>query len=259
MGAVVAGDAVGPVMWASEGRSPETHDRAQSSNLVDVQTPEDLVDQCDVLISVCPPDAAVDLAATIRDHGFDGVYVDANAIAPDTARHIGSMFGRFVDGGIVGPPPNEPDTTRLYLAGYDADLVASLWESSNLDARVLAGPVGSASALKASYAGWSKGTSALLLAIRAFAAANDVEDALLAEWESSIPGLVSRSDATSARIGLKAWRFESEMAEIAAAMETAGLPAGFLEASKDIYHRLAHLKGTAGHTTDEIISVLLEE
>ena len=168
MGAVLAGEASVPVMWASEGRSPETKERAATHSLVDSGSVPDLVAASDTLISVCPPHAAVAVAIQVERLGFEGIYVDANAIAPATVREIAARFDRFVDGGIVGPPPTEPGLARLYLAGSDAGIVAALWDGSNLDARVLGGDVGSASALKAAYAGWTKGSAALLLAVRAY-------------------------------------------------------------------------------------------
>ncbi|MGB5380521.1 MAG: phosphogluconate dehydrogenase, partial [Acidimicrobiia bacterium] len=128
MGAVLAGEASVPVMWASEGRSPETIERATTGGLVDTGSVPDLVAASDMLISVCPPHAAADVAVQVERLGFEGIYVDANAIAPSTVRAIATRFDRFVDGGIVGPPPTEPGLSRLYLAGPEAGTVAALWD-----------------------------------------------------------------------------------------------------------------------------------
>ena len=110
---------------------------------------------------------------------------------------------------------------------------------------VLDGPVGAASAIKMAYGGWNKGQQALLLAIRALAAHEGVDAALLAEWSRSMPDVPARSErAVEANIK-KAWRFVGEMEENAAAFEAAGLPAGFHEAAGEIYRRLAGWKDTA--------------
>jgi 3-hydroxyisobutyrate dehydrogenase-like beta-hydroxyacid dehydrogenase len=252
MGAVLAGEASGPVMWASEGRSHQTVERAAAYGLVDQGSLDDLVAHAEILISVCPPHAAVEVAKQVDGLGFDGIYVDANAIAPATVRQIATRFDRFVDGGIVGPPPTEAGLARLYLAGADADTVAALWNGSNLDARVMGGEIGSASALKAAYAGWTKGSTALLLAVRAYAEANGVGDELIAEWETSIPGLAERAEGSASRVGRKAWRFEGEMAEIAAAMQAAGLPEGFHDAAREIFHRLSDLKGIERSSVEDV-------
>lgn len=257
MGAVLAGVAVVPVMWSSEGRSAETVERANTHGLVDQGSLADLVAAADMLISVCPPHAAMDVATQVERLGFDGLYVDANAVAPATVRSIADRFDRFVDGGIVGGPPNEPGETRLYLAGPEADVVAGLFADTTLDARVLDGGIGAASALKAAYAGWTKGSTALLLAVRAYAEANDVGEDLVAEWEMSIPGLADRVERTAGRIGQKAWRFEGEMAEIAQAMEAVGLPSGFHDAAREIYCRLADLRGSEGATIGDVNRRLL--
>lgn len=258
MGAPLAGVAVAPVMWASEGRSLETVERATEYGLVDQGSVAELVAASDTLISVCPPHAAMDVAVQVEGLGFDGLYVDANAVAPDTVRAISGRFERFVDGGIVGGPPTEAGETRLYLAGPEADTVAGLWAGSTLDARVLDGEIGSASALKVAYAGWTKGSTALLLGIRAYAEANGLGDDLIAEWEISIPGLADRVERTASRIGRKAWRFEGEMAEIAAALEDVGLPGGFHDGAREIYARLAGLKASDGDTIDDVNRELLD-
>ena len=98
-----------------------------------------------------------------------------------------------MDGGIVGPPPRDGVPTSLYLSGAMAPAVADLFRDTVVQARVVSDEPGSASAVKMAYAAWTKGTAALLLAIRALARAEGVEETLLAEWEESIPELPERS------------------------------------------------------------------
>ena len=105
------------VVWASEGRSAETRARAEAAGLEDVGSPAEVA-RSEVVFSICPPHAALEVADAA--HAFQGIYVDANAISPELARAVGGLQLRFVDGGIVGPPPNRPGTTRLYLAGGEA-------------------------------------------------------------------------------------------------------------------------------------------
>ena len=94
-----------------------------------------------------------------------------------------------------------------------------------------------ASAVKMSYAAWTKGTAALLLAVRTLAAEERVEDTLLAEWALSQPSLADRSRAAARSAATKGWRWVGEMEEIAAAMAAAGLPGGFHQAAADMYRR----------------------
>ncbi len=179
------------VLWASENRGPQTAARARAAGLADAGTAAELADGADVILSVCPPHAALDVAWAVQ--GFGGLYVDANAISPATAREISGMItdggGRYVDGGIIGPPPLTPGSTRLYLSGPDAAEVSALFAGTELDARLAGSGATAASAVKMAYAGWTKGTAALLLTVRALARAEGVEEALLAEWALSQPGL----------------------------------------------------------------------
>jgi 3-hydroxyisobutyrate dehydrogenase-like beta-hydroxyacid dehydrogenase len=222
------------VLWASDGRSDATVARARAAGLQDAGDVAALTRDADVILSVCPPHAARNVAALVG--GFDGVYVDANAVAPATVREIGDGFERFVDGGIVGPPPGD-SPTRLYLSGADASRVAQLFDGTPVDARVVSERIGDASAVKATYAAWSKGSAALLLAIREVARAEGVDETLFAEWRESIPGLEERLARAERSAQAKGWRWVGEMEEIAATFAAAGAPDGFHLAAAEVFRR----------------------
>lgn len=227
------------VVWASVGRSSATVERASQADLADVGDIEELCRRSDVIVSVCPPHAAVDVARSVGGFGFQGIYLDANAVSAETARAIGLLVDRFVDGGIVGPPPRQPSTTRLYLSGEGAHRLADLFSGTTVDARVVSDEPGAASALKMSYASWTKGSAALLLATRSLAQAEGVEDALLEEWRLSLPELADQAAAAERSALRKGWRFVGEMDEIASSYAAAGLPDGFHRAAAEIYRRAA--------------------
>jgi 3-hydroxyisobutyrate dehydrogenase-like beta-hydroxyacid dehydrogenase len=225
------------VLWASEGRSQQTAARAAAAGLTDAGTPRKLAAAAEVIISVCPPFAAMDTAWAV--HGFTGRYLDANAISPGTAREVAELVtgngGSYADGGIIGPPPVSAGTTRLYLSGEAAAAVAGLFEGTPLETKMAGGGQTGASAVKMAYAAWTKGTAALLLATRALAVASGVDDTLLAEWALSQPSLAGQF-ARSARSGMtKGWRWVGEMEEIAASMAAAGLPDGFHLAAAEVF------------------------
>lgn len=233
------------VFWVSAGRSNATRERAKAAGLIEAATTAEAVKQSKIVLSVCPPGAAVDVAKEVAALGFKGVYVDANAIAPATVREVGSIVSAagasWVDGGIVGSPPTGKTSTRLYLSGPGAKDIAALFEGSHLSTVVLDGPLGAASALKVCYAGWTKGSTALLADIRTLAQAEGVEDALLGEWKISRPSVVKDSEAVMAA-SRKAWRWIAEMEEIAKSFETVGLPGDFHHGAAEIYRRLAEFK-----------------
>jgi 3-hydroxyisobutyrate dehydrogenase-like beta-hydroxyacid dehydrogenase len=226
------------VAWASAGRSRDSAGRARAAGLRDAGTAAELAARTDVILSVCPPHAALDVARSVA--GFRGLYVDANAVSPGTAREVASVIerggGSYVDGGIIGLPPRAPGSTRLYLSGGRAAEVSELFAGTDLEARVLDGEF-AASAIKLAYASWTKGSAALLLAARAFAKAEGVEEGLLAEWELSQPGLAKRWEGAERSAAKKGWRWVAEMEEIASAMTSAGLPGGFHLAAAEIYRR----------------------
>ena len=234
------------VIWASHQRSQATHERAKRAGLVDVKNLTDAVRESEVILSVCPPDAALGLAKSVAAENFSGIYVDANAVSRETAEQIGATVTKagasFVDGGIIGAPVKQAGTTRLYLSGSRAPEVAELFAASMLDARAIGPNPGAASALKVVYAAWTKCTDALVLAIRALAAIEGVDQALAEEWSISQPDLTRKTMRAAAVATPKAWRYVGEMKEIAAAFESAGLMPGFHDAAADLWQRLAPFK-----------------
>lgn len=236
------------VLWVCAGRGAATRKRAADCGLEDVATLARAAQAADIVFSVCPPHAALDLARAVAACGFRGVYIDANAVAAETARAVGRLVeaagASYVDAGIIGPPPIAGASVRLYLCGGRAAEIAPLFEGHIMQAIVLDAPVGAASALKLCYAAWNKGATALLAGIRALAEQEGVDAALLAEWRISMPDIPRRSElvTVSAR---KAWRWIAEMEEIAASFEAAGLPAGFHLAAADIYRSLEGFKDAA--------------
>ena len=267
MGASVgaAGRAGGArVLWASQGRGDDTRRRAAAAGLEDAGTVTALVGASDVVLAVCPPHAALDVARAVAGHGFRGLYVDGNAVAPTTSREIATIVEAagaiYVDGGIIGPPPDKPGTTRLYLSGAAAERVRVLFTSTSLEAIVLRGELTAASAIKMSYAAWTKGSQALIMAVRALATAEGVDEALLAEWNRSQPDLPKRSENAARGTARKAWRWVGEMDEIAATFAGAGLPDGFHQGASEVYRRMASYKDApAPPSMEDVAKTLLEE
>jgi len=247
------------VLWASRGRGSQTAARARAAGLTDTGTASELARRATIIVSVCPPHAALEVARSVS--GFGGVYVDANAIAPRTDRAVAAMVqgggATYVDGGIIGPPPASAGTTRLYLSGPAAPEVRDLFAGTPLDARIItadaqadqavprvgqaSSPMAvangdvAASAIKMAYAAWTKGSAALLLTARALAEAEAVADALRAEWEMFQPGLQARWNSAERSATAKGWRWTAEMEEIAATMAAAGLPPGFHLAAAEVF------------------------
>ncbi|HXT92476.1 MAG TPA: DUF1932 domain-containing protein [Trebonia sp.] len=270
MGAAVGGCLVSvghEVLWDPAGRSRATTGRALASELTGAGF-DRLIAKSSVIFSICPPHAALDVAQQVAETGYAGLYVDANAISAATAEQVAATVkaggATYVDGGIIGPPPEVAGHTRFYLSGPQANEVRPLFSRSRLDARIAEGPLYAASSVKMAYAAWTKGSSALLLAARALARASGVERTLLAEWQLSQPALTAQSERSASAAASKGWRWIGEMEEIAASMSAAGLPDGFHEAAADLYDRASRAEvptgrktaTTAKETLDAIMSAL---
>jgi len=253
-------DAGARVVWSSVGRSEATRKRANEAGLEDARTISAALDAAEIVLSVAPPHAALDVARSVAANRFRGTFVDCNAVSPDTTRAIGEVVeaaagARFVDGGIVGPPPGAAGSTRLYLSGPGAGHIAELFAGTALTAVALAAPVGAASAVKACYAAWTKGTAMLLLAVRALAEHEGVTATLVEEWAVSQPDLFRQLDRAVGN-SRKAWRWIAEMEEIAATFAGAGLPDGFHLAAAEMCRRLEPFKDARGTKVEELVNAV---
>ena len=235
------------VCWASEGRSPETSRRAAAAGFSDAGTLQSMAAICPVIVSVCPPEFAEDLARDVTGLGFRGMYIDANAIAPERVRRMGECMANqgiaFVDACIIGLPATTRDETWLYFSGPHAAEAAPCFSAGPLEVEVLAGGIGHASALKMCFAAHTKGLAALRAAVLGAAEELGVLSDLQRQWERK-GTTFAEAVASLQHTAPKAWRFVAEMHEIAATFESAGMPGEFHRAAAEIYERLASFKGT---------------
>jgi len=252
-----------PVRWVPDGRSEATRARADADGLGAAPDISSGLGEADIVLSVCPPAAASDVAAEVARAGYQGIYVDANAISPDRGRAVATAVERAgataVDAGIIGPPARDGARTLLYLSGPEGAVaeVAARFAGSPVDVVSLDAPIGAASATKMAFAAWSKGSAALLLAVRALAESEEVVAGLDHAWDIMIPHIHDQLRRSATGSAPKAWRFEGEMLEIAATFASAGLPAGFHEAAADIYGRLGDLRDNTDAELADVIDRLI--
>jgi len=235
------------VFWASEGRGPETSCRAASGGLIDAGSAAQICRVCQAIVSVCPPEFAEEMAHEVVQLGFHGLYIDANAIAPERTRRMGRFLEshsvEFVDGCIIGLPATQPGQTWIYLSGPHAADAVPLFAGGPLEVERLAGDIGQASALKMCFAAHTKGLAALRAAVLAAAEELGVLADLERQWSRSGPPF-AQAVASIQHTAPKAWRFVPEMREIVATFESVGMPGGFHQAAAEIYSRLAPFRGT---------------
>jgi 3-hydroxyisobutyrate dehydrogenase-like beta-hydroxyacid dehydrogenase len=232
------------VLVALEGRSPRTARLAAAAGLEDVASLEPLVASSDVVLSVVPPESAVEAASAIAraGRGTAAVVADLNAVSPATARSIAALLRtagiEAVDGAVSGPPPRAPGTTRIYLSGRRADVVAAL-PLEGVERMVVGDDVGLASAVKMCTASVYKGNVALLTQALRTAHAYGVLEHVLGDLAETGHADRGRSGATIARASAKAWRYVAEMEEIAATQSDAGLTPDLFRALAALYGELA--------------------
>ncbi len=242
MGAAVGAGIRCPVLWAGEGRSGATARRA--APFEDTVTVAKLVERSDVLLSICPPAIAEEVAQTVAAHGFAGLYIDANAISPARMERIAALFDRAVDGSIVAKTQ-----LRLYLSGQDADVeeAGALFDEAAVEVVPLRGGVGAASALKVAFAGWNKiGT---LLEAQAYAVARAY----------GLESELAREGVESTRIGRsagRAWRWIAEMHEIGDTHASLGLDDGIARGAAAALEAWAAHRDDAGVPLEQLLDEL---
>jgi 3-hydroxyisobutyrate dehydrogenase-like beta-hydroxyacid dehydrogenase len=249
------------VIWASQGRSDATMERADRAGLSDCGDLAALVSVSEVILSVCPPHEAENIARQVMQLGYSGLYTDANAVSPARTRKMRDIIveggAEYVDGGIIGGPAWEIGCgTRLYLSGDKADKIKRLFEDTPLEAITISPIVGAASALKMSFAAYTKGSSALLTAILAVAEREGVRSELEQQWGETLSQQAHRGAIANSA---KAWRFVGEMEEISDTFSAAGLPGEFHKGAAQVFARLAGFKDAPdAPDIQKILEALLE-
>jgi 3-hydroxyisobutyrate dehydrogenase-like beta-hydroxyacid dehydrogenase len=244
------------VCTALEHRSERSRALAREAGLDDVGTVARLVAECDVVLSIVNPGAALDIArqmaAALRATSSHTLIVDCNAVAPETVREIASVVeaagGRFLDAGIIGPPPRGTEKTNLYVSGPTATDLQQLG-GPQLIVHVLSDRIGDASSLKMCYGALNKGTQALWLDVLIAARRLGVDTALeqqLRQSQVDIHGWALRQFPI---LPPKAHRWVPEMLEISKTLTSAGITSKMFQGAADIYRFVA---GTAlGKETPE--------
>ncbi|MCY0951274.1 NAD(P)-dependent oxidoreductase [Streptomyces sp. H27-S2] len=244
MGAAVAAQAVKAgheVLWVPEVRSDATHRRAKEAGATACDSLGEALERSEIVLSICPPQAAEDVATTVAGYAFAGVYVDANAINPQRMQRIAEEIrpgATVLDGAIFGPPPGGQRTARLYLAGEAeaVDTVQPVFKDTALHVRRASGGVGSASALKMAFASYQKAARTLAGVAHALADVHGVGDELTAEAQVMASNILADPGYLPS-VAARAWRWAPEMEDIAETLRAAGLPADMAEAAVAVMSR----------------------
>ncbi|MFF4549230.1 DUF1932 domain-containing protein [Streptomyces sp. NPDC001406] len=253
MGAAVAAQASlngAEVLWCPHGRSSATRERAQRYGLTAVDDLAELTERADIILSICPPEYAEDVAVEVSAHPFTGIYVDGNAISPASTARVCAIVARtgatVVDGSLIGSPPSASRSTRLYLSGSADALtpVAALFTGSAVRPHLLPGGIGRASALKLSYSSYQKASRVLAAVSYALARDYGVEDELLDVAQDRTTSYLAET-AYIPKVAARSWRWGPEMREVAQALQEAGLPPDLADASAAIMSRWDGLKDSS--------------
>ncbi|MEV0187526.1 DUF1932 domain-containing protein [Kitasatospora purpeofusca] len=264
MGAAVAACAranAARVLWCPAGRSAATAARAERAGLEPVAGLDELLEQAHIVLSLCPPAAAEDMARVVAERRYAGVYVEANAINPERTQRIAALMDgcarAVADGAVIGSPPVGGKRTRLYLSGpADAvSLVEDLFAGSPVETPVLGNDIGQASALKLAYSSYQKASRVLAAVAFGAARAHGVEEALL-DVAGKRQGSYLVETGYIAKTAARAWRWGPEMEEAADMLSAAGLPDELLRAAAQILARWEGSKGLAELTPDEALDRL---
>ncbi|WP_432127447.1 DUF1932 domain-containing protein [Streptomyces sp. bgisy082] len=250
MGAAVGAQAKAQgadVLWCAEGRSSASKERARRYGLAATADLTELCGRCDVIISLCPPANAIEVAEAVATESYPGIYVDANAIAPASMAQIGDLLmpsaAAVVDGAVVGSPPSEAKKPRLYLSGPEepAATVAQLFQGSAVQPIVLEGGIGKASALKLAYTSYQKASRVLATVAYALASDHGVEEELLDIARDRTTSYLTDT-AYFPKTAARAWRWAPELREAARTLDDVGLPTALMDASAQVLERWASLK-----------------
>lgn len=233
------------VVTILKGRGDDSRRRAKAAGMEDCLSAKAFLQQSELVLSVCPPAAALGVARTLADAGIEidwrGSFVECNAVSPQTTLSASGYFNRskvtFVDGGIVGMPPGK-SLPRLYTSGTQCAMLETL-DGAAFSLRYLGPKIGDASAFKMSYAGITKGINALLTTALLSAETHGFFDVFIDELGASQPEYLARAKANVSRLPADSGRWVREMEEISDTFEAVGLPGGFHQGAARLMALLA--------------------
>ena len=230
------------VFWVSQGRSEATRTRAERFDLRELRGLSELCETCSMIISVCTPKYAGELS---QQCGRQNSRASLWTPTPSLQCVLKKLDHRWLLQGLsmwmVGSSV-ALNSTFLYLSGLQSEQVADCFEQGPLVTQIIGEEIGRASAMKMCYAARTKGITALLCSIVATANELGVWDELEQHWSTEVSGAGRKALEDIPKVTAKAWRFSSEMEEIASTLDFAGLPDGFHKAAADTYQRMAHFK-----------------
>lgn len=234
------------VLTALDGRSTRTQALAEAAGVEDVGSLSALVTQANLVLSILPPAAALDFAASVaaemKATSSRPVFVDCNAIAPGTARSIAEIItgadATFIDGGLIGAPPGRSAPTRIYVSGPEAGRLESL-ARPDMRIRAVSAEIGDASGLKMFYAALTKGTMTLDTLVLLGARQMGLSAHLLEEFSESQPVALERMERSVPWLAADAERWVGEMEEIAKTFSDVGLPRQMHQGAAEIFRLLA--------------------
>ncbi|GGP40298.1 DUF1932 domain-containing protein [Streptomyces abikoensis] len=229
-----------PVLWCRTGRSNASRQRADCAGIEAVDDLGGLLRRVDVVLSLCPPEAAEDVAAQVGAFGFrGGTYIEANAITPLRVRRIADRLPHaiVVDGAVVGSPPVGGKQPTLYLSGPSEHVaqVEALFRGTDIRAHRLGEEIGKASALKLAYSSYQKASRVLAAVAYGLADSHGVADELL-EIASKRSGSYLAETDYIPKTAARAWRWGPELGDAADLLAEAGLPDHLMRAATEVLH-----------------------
>lgn len=233
------------IITCLSGRSQRTKDLSRAGGIRDVPTLESLVEQADLILSILVPAYAAtvadSVASAIQSIGVCKPYADCNAVSPETSRTIDATItsagGDYIDAGIIGGSPARGAEPRFYTSGPHADVMNEL-DGKGIAIRNVGGEIGRASSIKMCYASFTKGTSALQVAMMTAAQSLGVFNELVAELRFSQEVNLTSMESNVPRLPSNAGRWVGEMEEIAATFASTGVTPYFHKGAADIFNLL---------------------
>ncbi len=234
------------VITALDGRGEHTRALAAQAGLRDVGTLDAVVAEADMILSILPPAAALSqaeaVATAMRNAGRTPVYVDCNAISPETAKKVGAVIAAagapFIDAGIIGLAPGKGAGPRFYVSGPDIAPMLAL-DGKGFSVIGMGDGIGEASGMKMVYAGLTKGTWTLHTAVLLTAQRLGVTGPLLEEFAHSQEASLGTMRRMVPFLPADSARWVGEMEEISATFADAGAPSGFHDGAAEIFRLLA--------------------
>lgn len=235
-------------LWIDPEYSKLIQSRAKASNVLIVESVEEVLGVVEAVIVAVPADKALEVSEQLSPHVKNrSIYIDVSAASPNIkvqiASNIGKVGGRFVDAAMMGPLPVYKHKVPILASGDGTDIFIEKMSVYGMNIEKVSETPGEATAAKLIRSIYMKGVVGLYIELLEAAHHFKVENLVIDSLSETINGRTFEETMNRLVTGtaLHAARRSIELGGTIDMLESANIDSSMSKAAKDKIEKLALL------------------